>query len=88
MRLFHDPYEPCLSRWPGRNDVDRGKPLIESDRHDPDRVPVELEQLAGTVLNQAAATAGHPNTPRVDSGDMTVPDRQSISISGRTSITE
>jgi hypothetical protein len=79
VRQFLDPDEPCLARWPGCDKVGWWKPLVESDRHDPDRVPVKAEQLAGPVLNETAATAGHPNTPRVASGDRTLSDRQSMS---------
>lgn len=49
VRQFRDLHEPCPARWPGCDKVGRGKPLDESNRQDPDRLPVKLEQFTGPV---------------------------------------
>jgi len=63
MGYLFDPDISRFIRFPRCDEVGRGESLVEPDRQDPDRVPMDLEQLACSVLDQRTATAGHALPP-------------------------
>jgi hypothetical protein len=66
---FFDPDIPRLTRSAGCHQVDRRGMLRIPDRHDPDGIMLQLEQLTYPLLKENAAPACHGTTPPAGSGD-------------------